>query len=263
MHLAEIIVYPVKSLGGVSLKESTVLQSGLEFDRRWVLVNENYVFVSQRNLPKMATLAVNINTDSIYVHEKNNEQNGINIPIDPISNNPINVTVWDDEIESFAYKSEINDWFKNYLGQKLILVKMNPDKMRQRSLTVEPFQSKMSYADGYPFLVLSKASVQQISDEIGESIDIRQFRPNLILDDCLPFEEDEMKQFSIGEVKFNMVKPCKRCKMIGINQDSGASSNQPILYLSKTRKEGNHIIFGMNAALRSSGTIHVGDKISK
>ena len=140
---------------------------------------------------------------------------------------------------------------------------MNPSNQRHRKLDVTPFESDLSYADGYPFLVLSKASVRYISEQIGEPIDIRQFRANLILDDCEAYAEDQLKQFNIGEVSFNMVKGCKRCQVIGINQDTGKSSKQPTSYLAKTRKVGNHIIFGMNAALISPGTIHVGDIISK
>ncbi len=263
MHLSEIVVYPVKSLGGIQLSEAKVIQSGLEYDRRWLLIDQENRFVSQRTMPVLTTLAVQIRDKAIYVHEKQNETNGIEIPWTLTSEQPVTVTVWDDQIQSYQYPNHINQWFSNYLNKPVRLVKMSAEKPRTKQLQVAPYNSTMSYADGYPFLVLSKASVEKISQEIGEQIDIRQFRANLIIDGCEAFAEDQLQEFSISDVHFQMVKPCKRCQVIGIHQDTGVSSKEPIRYLSKTRKQGNHIIFGMNAALIKEGTIHVGDIIRK
>jgi len=263
MKLVDIVVYPIKSLRGVHLKESEVLESGLKWDRRWMLIDSENNFLSQRSHPSMVKVGVEILTDFIRVFDITNHANSLEFPVGIVLDEEVETSVWGHSSGSFVYPDIYNDWFSNYFNEPVRLVRMNPNKMRQRPLDVEPKSTSLSYADGYPFLVLSKASVQQVSTAIGTEIDIRQFRPNLVIDDCKAFEEDKLNNFAVGDVLFNMIKACKRCQIIGINQDSGVSSKQPTAYLSKTRRVGNHIIFGMNAALLKPGTIRIGDTISK
>jgi uncharacterized protein YcbX len=159
------------------------------------------------------------------------------------------------------FKNEVNQWFSDYLSDEVKLVKQISFGNRSRSLNFKPNKIGLSYADGYPYLVLSKASVNDLSEKMGESVDIRQFRANIIIDDCFAFDEDELKKFKIGEIDFRMVKPCKRCPVININQDTGESNQQVVKAISTYRKSQNSIIFGMNAANIEEGTINVGDEL--
>lgn len=267
MKLSEIWVYPIKSLGGISLKTSKAFPSGLEMDRRYMLVSPENKFMTQRQLPSMAELGTEFTGSGISVFEKSNPSNKIEIPHNFNSNSSITATIWGTEVDSFVAPELYNEWFSHYFGKDIRLVRMNSKVMRNRDLSVKPFKTDMSYADGYPYLVLSKASVQQLNNELElqgiQPVDMRQFRANLIVDECKPFEEDELTSFMVGDCHFNMVKPCARCPVITINQDTGVSTKQPLNHLAKTRNVGNKVIFGMNAALVSGSTINKGDKISK
>lgn len=267
MKLSEIWVYPIKSLGGVSIASSKVLQSGLTMDRRFMLVDEDNQFMTQRQLPAMATLGTKINNNSISVFEKSNSTNEIQIPLIFKSERSISASIWESRVDSMVAAQCYNDWFSNYLEKTVRLVRMNNEKMRSRKLSVAPYMTDMSYADGYPFLILSRASVAQLNAELMEfgesSVDIRQFRANLIVDECQPFEEDKLKSFRVGDCHFNMIKPCARCQVITVDQDTGQPSKQPLKHLAKTRNSGNKVIFGMNAAFVSGSQINVDDEVIK
>lgn len=267
MRLSEIWVYPIKSLGGVSLASSRVLESGLELDRRFMLVNEDNEFMTQRQMPTMATLGTRIKDTSISVFEKSNPSNEIQIPYRFDSEQSVKASIWEARVDSMVASQSYNEWFSDYFRKSVRLVRMNHEEMRSRKLSVAPYKTDMSYADGYPFLVLSKASVAQLNaelEELGESaVNIRQFRANLIVDQCEAFEEDKLNSFTVGDCYFNMVKPCARCQVITVDQDTGLSSKQPLKHLAKTRNSGNKVIFGMNAAFVSGSTITAGDEIVK
>lgn len=267
MRLSEIWAYPIKSLGGVSLATSTVLESGLALDRRFMLVNEDNEFMTQRQLPAMATLGTKIHENCISVFEKSNPTNKIQIPFTFESEQSVTASIWESRVDSMVASQTYNEWFSDYFRKSVRLVRMNNEEMRNRKLSVAPYKTEMSYADGYPFLVLSKSSVAQLNAELmelGESVvDIRQFRANLIVDECQAFEEDYLDSFKVGDCHFNMVKPCARCQVITVNQDTGLPSKQPLKHLAKTRNSGNKVIFGMNAAFVSGSTLNVGDEIVK
>lgn len=262
MYLSEIWVYPIKSLGGISIKESSTLQSGLALDRRWMLIDKNDKFISQRTDSKLAELGVSIHKDHLSVYHKSNPEYNINIPFEfQIAGSTI-ASIWKAKVDSLIYPEPINKWFSEFLGFPARLIYMNMDNQRNRTIPFAPNIIELSYADGYPYLLLSKESVEQLNSEIDEHIDIRQFRANLIVEECKAFDEDLLDKFILGETEFRMVKPCKRCQVIGINQDTGVKSKQPTKHLSGTRRDGNGIIFGMNAALIQGSHIKIGDKIT-
>ena len=263
MILSEIWIYPIKSLGGISISSSKTLTSGLELDRRFMLIDEADSFITQRQNPQLATLGVQLKDGFLHVFAKQNPDYSIDIPLEiPRENHTIS-SIWKSRVNSFVAPKELNDWFSDYLSQKIRIVSMDIENMRRRTLNVAPYKTDMSFADGYPYLALSKESVHQLNSEITEEIDIRQFRANLIFEQGKAFQEDNMKKFSIGTSSFRMVKPCVRCQVITINQDTGSKSKEPLAHLSKTRNKGNGVIFGMNAALLSEGVINVGDNITE
>lgn len=260
MKISELWVYPIKGMGGQSVSSAYALESGFKRDRRYMLIDLNNKFISQRTHPKLAQLSVSYEGQFLKVQHKFKPEISIDIPLSALNkDNNYLASVWKSKVNSFAFEDSINKWFSHFLDDSVKLVQQASLGNRSRSLNFKPRKISLSYADGYPFLVLSKASVSDLSDRMQESIDIRQFRANIILEDCKAYEEDEIKNFSLGEAQFKMVKPCKRCQVIDIHQDTGESHQKVGKALGKYRRELNAIIFGMNAANLKEGTVNIGD----
>ena len=256
MKVSAIWVYPIKGLGGCEVDFAFADESGLENDRRLMLVDKNNTFISQRTHPRLATLATTLNGNLLKVSSKADKLNALEININStIHSDVIIASVWKSRVESLAFDKNINDWFSNYLNDEVKLVKQSNFGNRHR--WVNGKKIGMAYADGYPFLVLSKESVQDLSERMNEEIDYRQFRANIIVEDCAAFDEDKLEKFTISDASFKMVKPCKRCSVIDIHQDTGEFHQKVVKTLQTYRREKNSIIFGMNAAIVNLSLIHI------
>ncbi len=261
MEISRLFIYPIKSLGGISLQKSDVEMRGLKHDRRWMLVDENGVFLTQRNLPKLAAFSLSINNQFLEVFNKVT-QSKINIPFLPKSGIKMLVKVWDDELIAEIVDIEISDWFSLQLGQKVNLVYQSEDSIRKvdKNYAVNG-EEHTSFSDGYPILVISEASLDELNSKCPEQIPMERFRPNVVIRNCEAFSEDTLGEINISDAKLYGVKPCARCIMTTINQDTFEKSKEPILTLSKFRKFEHRILFGQNVVVHKIGTIAVGDKV--
>lgn len=266
MHLSEINIYPIKSLGGISLNEAIIEEKGLRHDRRWMLVDENGQFLTQREHHQMATFKVSLQENGLLITKDNDN---LEIPFEPFSREKIKVTIWDDISEGIVYQDEINEWFSSYLGLNCKLVKMSQETRREVDPKYAVLQSQdvVSFADAYPFLLIGENSLTDLNSRLEKQIPMNRFRPNLVISDAEPFAEDNWKKIRIGETVFHFVKPCARCVMTTINQKTGISdSTEPLKTLSKYRlvkKDGkNKILFGENLIAENVGAkIKLGDKV--
>lgn len=259
MKLSNIWAYPIKSLPGISLEQADLDESGLALDRRLMLVNKNGSFISQRTHKELSQFKLAYKNNSLTLGHST--CGDITFPLRAMElNQSANVEIWNDSIDAEIREAHINSWFSSILNEDVRLVQMRKQKPRKRSL---PFKEEISlnFSDGYPFLVLSKASVDHTAKAIGEAISYLRFRPNLVFDDCAPFEEDKLDEFHIGSATFKMVKPCVRCQVINIDPSTGTLGKQPMKYLAKHRKQDKGVIFGMNAALLDGTHIKVSEQI--
>lgn len=261
MEISRLFIYPIKSLGGISLEKSEVEMRGLKHDRRWMLVDENGVFLTQRNLPKLAAFSLSINDLHLEVLNKVTKSK-IDIPFMPKSGIKMLVKVWDDELMAEIVDKDINDWFSQQLGQEVNLVYQSEDSIRRvdKKFAVSEVEHT-SFSDGYPILVISEASLDELNSKCPEQIPMERFRPNMVIKYCDAFFEDRLKEIIINNTKLYGVKPCARCIMTTINQETFEKSKEPILTLSKFRKFEHRILFGQNVVVHKTGTIAVGDKI--
>ncbi|MFN3330466.1 MAG: MOSC domain-containing protein, partial [Pyrinomonadaceae bacterium] len=197
MFLSQINIYPIKSLRGISLEESEFDCRGLKFDRRWMLVDERNGFLTQRRYPKMATIGVIIEHDSLIAFTKDET---LRIPFEPESKKVISVKVWESEVSAQVYGDTINDWFSSILRVKCKLVKMLDESVRKVNpkYAVSP-HDEVSFADGYPFLLTNEASLADLNSRLEEPIPMNRFRPNLVVSGFEPFAEDSWKKIKIGE----------------------------------------------------------------
>lgn len=266
LQLSEIFIYPIKSLGGISLSEALVEQRGLQFDRRMVLVDQNGIFITQRDFPQMALLKTTIRDKNLVV-TNSLSNHSIILPLNPDNNTSserIRVKIWNDECEAVIVSKEADEFFSDMIGIKCSLMYMPENEFRlvdpERKYVSE--NHPVSFADGYPFLIIGQSSLDDLNKRLENPLPMNRFRPNFVFTGGQAFEEDEWKDFTIGDIKFKAVKPCARCVITTTDQQTAERSDEPLRTLSTFRKNGNKVLFGMNLVTYDEGKVKVGDKIT-
>jgi len=260
LTLSEINIYPIKSLGGISLQSSVVEEKGLKYDRRWVLVDESNTFFTQRDFPEMALIKVAVEKDGLKIQHKTKSVEQLFIPFEFEHSKTDKVVIWDDTVKGEFYNTQIDSWFSEIIGIKCHLVKM-PETTKR---VVDESYAKnkiVSFADGYPFLIIGQSSLDDLNERMETPLPMNRFRTNFVFAGGKAFEEDQWKKFKVGNVVFQAVKPCARCVITTTNQETAERLHEPLLTLSKYRKFDNKVMFGMNLVCESTGEIKVGDKI--
>lgn len=265
MCLSEINVYPIKSLRGVSLKTSLVENRGLQFDRRWMLVDERNQFLTQRDFPKMATVGVKITNDGLLVSSGGET---LEISFEPQTNETANVKIWSSRCLGRIYEKKINEWFSDVLETSCRLVLMPEDaKRRVNYFYAVRRDDVVSFADGYPFLLIGESSLADLNSRLDAPVPMDRFRPNLVVSDSGAFAEDEWKKIRIGANVFHVVKPCARCVITTIDQRRGTKTGAEPLktlaaYRIPKRSVKKKILFGQYLIAENVGAVlNVGDKI--
>lgn len=262
LKVSQLIIYPIKSLGAVALEKAKVTTRGLEHDRRWLLVDENNHFITQRENPAMALLDVEILENGLKVSHRTKSISSLFVPFLPQTNIHKTVVVWEDEIESMVVSEEANDWFSTVLEKKCTLVYQLDESIR----AIDPDYAitgneHTSFSDGYPILMIGQASLDDLNSKLEEKITIQRFRPNIVFEGGEPFQEDKLKTFTIADAHLVGVKPCARCVLTTIHPITAEKGKEPLATLATYRKSGNKILFGQNVVVHQEGEIRVGDSI--
>jgi uncharacterized protein YcbX len=260
LTLSEINIYPIKSLGGISLQKAEVEERGLKYDRRWVLVDETNIFFTQRVYPEMALIKVAIGNDGLYLQHKRKNIEPLKVPFDFDHPKKNKVVIWDDTVEGEFYNNQIDNWFSEILEIKCHLVKM-PESTKRIVDETYAENKIVSFADAFPFLIIGQSSLDDLNSRMEKPLPMNRFRPNFVFTGGVPFEEDNWSNFKIGEVIFRAVKPCARCVITTTDQETTARAEEPLLTLSKYRKFGNKVMFGMNLVCETTGQVVLGNKI--
>lgn len=257
-HLSEIFIYPIKGLAGISLQESTLSQTGFLYDRNWMLVDEKFQFISQRSHAQLALIKPTILGSKIFLTYK---QSSISFDVNEQIDGDFKVNVWEDFPFAFTVSHLVNQWFSEILQQPVQLVKLKPET-RFLSDKYAAIPTEVAFSDAFPFLLISEASLQFLNQKLETPVDMNRFRPNLVMSGGEPHDEDKFKQFSIGEFSFVGAKPCARCIVTTINQETALQGKEPLKTLATYRTHNNAILFGMNVfSLIKNGTIKVGDLV--
>ena len=263
LKLSEIFIYPIKSLGGISLQQSTVEEKGLKYDRRMMLVDKTGMFLTQRNYPQMALLKTSMDEDFIKVIDR---KSGLEIKIFPhqTTNEKTNVIIWEDNCSALKVSAEADEFFSDTLRLKCHLVLMPEDEKRVVDRRKKYIKENhiVSFADAYPFLVIGQSSLNDLNKRLLEPLPMNRFRPNFVFTGGDAFEEDNWKDFKIGYVKFKAVKPCARCVITTTNQETAERNEEPLKTLAAYRNFGNKVLFGMNVISNSTGNVFVGDELT-
>ncbi len=260
--LSEIFIYPVKSLSGISLQQAEVEERGLRHDRRWLIIDDNHNFVTQRQHPNMALIDVAIAQEGLQLRHRKRDLGTLTVPFQPETFDMLTVTVWDDQIEAAIVNDASNRWLSEALGFSARLVYLPETSPRLADRHYAPFDVDVSFADGFPFLLIGQSSLDDLNTRLPEPVTMLRFRPNLVFEGSVAYDEDQWYEFTIGNVKFYGVKPCARCILTTVDPEKGEMiGKEPVRTLSKYRKRNNKIFFGQNLVTNQAGKLSVGDEI--
>jgi len=258
--LSEIWIYPIKSMGGIRLRSSKVMDKGLQYDRRWMLVDEEGVFLTQRLSPRMALFNISIDTVKKQL-TVSIDHDQYTLSMQSLDSPVIRAKIWDDEVDVTEVSAECSKWFSEKLNVKCRLVSFPEHNPRPVNPLFASNNEQVSLADGYPILVIGEQSLADVNARLQEPVPMNRFRPNFIFTGGTAYEEDTWKNFRIGRNRFLGVKPCGRCIMTTINQQTAEQGKEPLATLSTYRKRDNKIYFGQNVLAIDHHEVTEGDEI--
>ena len=270
INVSSIHIYPVKSTAGISLPHAQVEELGLAFDRRFIVCDLSGQFITARTEPRLCLVQAKLTPKGLELSAPN--MNVLALSYTEFTNQYQNVTVWGDDVSSQLCSQKANLWFSEFLKRPCELLYFGEDSHREKKTNTDKAR-KIAFADGYPLLLISQASLSDLNDRIIagnnddslSNVSMAQFRPNIVVDGCLPFAEDTWQHIRIGEVEFKVSKPCERCIFTTVNPQNGEKhpQQQPLTTLKSFRQTSSgEVLFGQNLIALNSGTITQGDKLT-
>jgi len=263
--VSSLHVYPIKSTAGISLPFAKVDELGLAFDRRFVLSDLSGQFITARTEPKLCLVHSKLIENGLSLSAANMSE--LRLCYEKFSNEYENVTVWGDEIDGQLCSTEANAWFSDYLQRPCQLLFFGTKSHRERKKNTNKAR-KVAFADGYPLLLISQASLDDLNARLKknqqQTVSMAQFRPNIVVEDCLPFAEDSWQHVRIGDVEFKVSKPCERCIFTTVNPITGEkhAELQPLTTLKSYRQTPDgEVLFGQNLIPLNSGELKLGDEL--
>lgn len=262
LTLTSIRIYPIKSLGGITLDTAVVQKKGLQFDRRWMLIDEHNVAMTQRKHPLMALFRPEIKDDVIGIDHVKSGQVISSTAFSTTHNigESMKAQVWGDEVEVTDVDPEVSRWFTHHLGVNCKLVSF-PEPNPRPTNPAYAAGAHVSLADAYPFLIIGESSLDDLNRRLAEPVPMNRFRPNFVFSGGTPFEEDGWKNLTIGKIPFAAVKKSDRCVLTTVDQETAVKGAEPLRTLTSYRKENNNVFFGQNMIALKEGTVSVGDHI--
>lgn len=260
MRLAALYLYPVKSARGIRVDTAEVGITGLRHDRRWMIVDGDGRFVTQRTDPRLGRIVPAIEPDALRLSVPGLPD--LRIPLGPRDGASATVTIWDDTVEAIGCGDEADAWLTRALGQGHRLVALSGDRARPLSSKHGRSGDAVSFADGYPYLLTTTASLGELSRRAGLALEMERFRPNLVVDSSVPFAEDDWSSVTIGSVPFRVVEPCVRCVVTTLDPRTGEGGREPLRTLATFRRDASGgVTFGQNLIADGRGPLRAGDPV--
>lgn len=255
--LSRLYTHPVKSMRGVRLSHAFADISGLTFDRNFMVTTLEGKFITARKYPQMLLFTPVMLNNGLYLRAPNGES--ATVLYQDFDDKQSPTEVWGNHFHALIAPDAINRWLSTFFDEPVQLRWLSP----QLSRRVKGHQDvPMSFADGYPFLLINEASVQELQRRCPAGIKLEQFRGNLIITGAKPFEEDTWKTIQIGEVIFTLDKPCSRCILTTVSPEKGIKhpNSEPLATLQTFRSdEKGNVDFGQNMIIQNTGIVRVGD----
>jgi uncharacterized protein YcbX len=266
MHVSALYTYPIKSCGGLTHDEIHFDTRGPIWDRRWVVTDADGMFYTQRELPPMALIQPQFDGDKLTLSAPGMSR--ISLPLEAERPEPRLVRVWRDTCEAWDEGDTLAQWFSDYLKVEARLTRMTDSYYRAVNKDYAPYPAQVSFADGYPALIVSESSLDDLNQRLiergSEAMPMKRFRPNIVITESAPFAEDTWREARIGDMTFDLVKPCARCVMTTVDPATGTIPDkaEPLATLNTFRKQERGVMFAQNAIHRAPGVLKVGDAVN-
>ena len=256
LELTRIVCYPIKSAAGIQARAWEVDQFGLRYDRRWMVVDSRGLLVSQRTHPRLALMHPVIQEDRLTLNAPGVP--ALELSLTPTGSVVVQATLWDDTCDAIWLGPRPAEWLSTVLGSPCELVYMPDTTVRPPDPAYAPDGIRVSFADGFPFLLISEESLADLNSRLPRSLPMNRFRPNLVIAGGAPYVEDTLERFTIGGIAFRAVKPCDRCVVTTTDQETTERGVEPLRTLATYRKEGGLVMFGQNVVHLGTGRLTVG-----
>jgi len=265
--ITRICIYPIKSCRGINLTTGRITATGFQYDRNWMIIDaKTNRFITQRQNSKLASVVSSFTDEHLVVRAPGMEPLKLPLHINKQANR--SVQIWTDDVMAIDEGPVAAQWISKFLGKEACIVRMDPKVKRTADASFWKEEMKgshiVSFSDGFPFLLFSQESVDFINKQLEEtSVSYRRFRPNIVVENVKEaFDEDTWHTFQIRDITFHAIKPCPRCKVTTIDQDTGeVLGDEPLATLKQIRQVGDSAYFGQNVVHESEGYICVGDTV--
>jgi hypothetical protein len=251
--LAALFLYPVKSTRGIALTSARIAATGFEWDRRWMIVDENALFITQRTHPDLARVVPQITPEALVLRAPGRAD--LLVPF-ASEGPPLAVRVWRSDCVALEEGPDAHEWLSGFLGQSVRLVKVSSGMGRVANPEYAKFgPAPINFPDGYPFLVCNAASLADLNTRLPQPMRMECFRPNLVLEGLTPWAEDAIETLTFAGVTLRFVKPCTRCVIPSRDFQTGENAVNPMPVLRKFRwsRPLKGVVFGENATLEAGG----------
>ena len=258
--LSSLIYYPIKACRGFEVDSSHIERMGLEHDRRMMVVTPEGEFLTQREHPRLALVTPKLVDGTLTLSAPGFDSMQLAVQS---TGTPWPVNIWKSkDVHAIDQGEEAAGWFSDWLGKPVRLVHIADGYLRRinEKYVVSP-DDHTGFADGYPILLISEASLQDLNSRLETPVPMNRFRPNLLVKGCEAFAEDTWKRIRLGEVELAVVKPCDRCVVTTIDKETLERSKEPLKTLAKYRKHELGAIFGQNAIPLNEGRLRLGMKL--
>jgi uncharacterized protein YcbX len=260
IRLSAIHLYPVKGIRGEAPPRAALEPAGLRHDRRWMIVDDQGKFISQRSHPGLALISGNFDGTRLALAAPGRDPLEVEIPD---GDRRVGVTVWRDHLDAAAADSHADRWLSDYIDYPCQLAYMDEACLRPISSSGGRPGEAVSFADGYPCLLISAASLADLNTRLADPLPMDRFRPNLVVSGCGAFDEDSWRKIAIGQTVFRFAGLCPRCSVTTVDQASGLrSSEEPLATLATYRQRENGVVFGVNLVPELTGEIALGDQVT-
>lgn len=258
LSISQLFVHPLKSAKSVQSEQLLLDQHGALNDRRWMVVDRHGKFVSQRSVPSLCLVEAKLDSSNRLTLSAPSLPNCL---VEFDSSDQIEVQIWNDGLIATDCGDIAAEWLSNHLAKPCRLVHLPSTATRQVDPTYAAIGTTVSFADGFPLLVIGQASLDHLNSQLATPIGMQRFRPNIVISGGTAHIEDGWKEIKIGEVSLSLVKPCSRCVIPSINPQTAKKRDDVIPTLSRYRRQGREINFGMNAIHKNTGIIRLGDHV--
>ena len=258
IRLSGLHLYPMKSAKGVAVPRWRVDDFGLAGDRRFMLVDSTGRFLTQRQHPKMTHLRATLTDAGLSLTAPGRGELAVERPSGAAAGE---VQIWGEQVLGHDVGEAAAEWLTAWLGEPCRLVFMADDTRRPVDPEYADETARVSFADGFPFLLIGEASLAELNTRLAKPMPMTRFRPNLVITGAPAFAEDAWRRIRIDRITFDVVKPCGRCSITTVDPDSGEVGKEPLRTLATFRKVGREVMFGQNLLHQGTGTLTVGAEV--